>query len=99
MVLNDQKEKGELASQSEYLLFTSLVQNPSDETLNIIDQCNQYMNVQGVKAIMAADEDEFAAVREEAMEQLDAMNLPQATEEMKQLYDEAKAAAEEFSVN
>lgn len=99
MVLNDLKEKGELASQSEYLLFTSLVQNPSDETLNIIDQCNQYMNVQGVKAIMAADEDEFAAVREEAMEQLDAMNLPQATEEMKQLYDEAKAAAEEFSVN
>lgn len=96
MVLNDLAEKGEIQNQSDYLLFTNLAGAPSQETINIIGQCDQYMNVQGVKAIMAATDEEFEAIRSEAMEQLKAMNFDQAREEIVGLYEQAKKDAESF---
>ena len=54
------------------------------------------MNVQGVKAIMAATDEEFEAARSEAMEQLKAMNFDQAREEIVGLYEQAKKDAESF---
>ena len=47
MVLNDMWQKEEVDTFTNYILYTSLVQAPSDETLNILAQCDQYMNVQG----------------------------------------------------
>lgn len=96
MVLNDLAEKGEIQNQSDYLLFTNLAGAPSQETINILGQCDQYMNVQGVKAVMAATDEEFEAARSEAMEQLKAMNFDQAREEIVGLYEQAKKDAESF---
>ena len=79
------------------MLFTTLAQSPSEETQNILAQCDQYMNVEAVKAIMAKDDEEFDSIRKEAMSQLDAMNFQQAREEIVSLYDQAKKDAESFS--
>ena len=94
MVLNDLVEKGEIQNQSNYMLFTNLAGAPSQETVNILGQCDQYMNVQGVKAIMAATDEEFEAARAEAMAQLEAMNFEQARTEIVGLYEQAKKDAE-----
>lgn len=96
MVLNELKEQGKVQDQSKYLLFTNLAQSPSEETLNIISQCDQYMSVQGVKAIMAKDDAEFDSIREETMTGLDAMNFEQARDEVVGLYEQAKKDAKEF---
>ena len=97
MVLHDLEKQGKVKNQSEYMLFTTLAQSPSEETQNILAQCDQYMNVEALKAIMAKDDEEFDSIRKEAMSQLDAMNFQQAREEIVSLYDQAKKDAESFS--
>ena len=98
MVLNDMWQKGEVDTFTNYILYTSLVQAPSDETLNILAQCDQYMNVQGVKAIMAKNDAEFEAAREEAMTELNAMGFEKAREEILSLYEAAKVDASSFEI-
>ena len=98
MVLNDMWQKGEVDTFTNYILYTSLVQAPSDETLNILAQCDQYMNVQGVKAIMVKDEAEFDAAREETMTELNAMGFEKAREEILSLYEAAKTDASSFEI-
>ena len=91
-------QKEEVDTFTNYILYTSLVQAPSDETLNILAQCDQYMNVQGVKAIMVNDEAEFDAAREEAMTELNAMGFEKAREEILSLYEAAKTDASSFEI-
>ena len=98
MVLNDMREKGEVETFTDYDMFTTLVQSPSDETLNIIAQCDQYMNVQGVKCVMAKDDAEFEALREEAMQELEAKGFSQAREEIIANYEAAKEEAASFNL-
>ena len=56
------------------------------------------MNVQGVKCIMAATQEEFDAAKKEAMESLKDKNYDQAAAEIQELYDEARASAENFDL-
>ena len=91
MVLNDMREKGEIQTFTDYNMFTTLWYSPpSDETLNILAQCDQYMNVQGVKCVMAKDDAEFEALREEAMQELEAKGFSKAREEIVANYEAAK---------
>mgnify|MGYP000010172976 FL=1 len=98
MVLNDMREKGEIQTFTDYNMFTTLVQSPSDETLNILAQCDQYMNVQGVKCVMAKDDAEFEALREEAMQELEAKGFLKAREEIVANYEAAKEEASRFEL-
>ncbi len=98
MVLNDMWENGEVDTWTDYIMFTSLVQSPSESTLNILSQCDQYMNVQGVKAIMAADNEEFEQIRQEAMEALNDKGFEEARQELISLYDTARTEADSFAV-
>lgn len=91
-------EDGEIKTNTEYYLYPTLAQSPSDESLNIIAQCEQYMNVQGVQAIMAATEEEFNAVKEETLAGLESRNYSQATEEIAGLYAEAEQQADAFGM-
>lgn len=99
MVLNDMWQNGEVETFTNYLLYTTLVQSPSDETLNILAQCDQYMNVQGIKAVMAKDDAEFEAVRAEAMTELSNMGFDQAREEILSMYETAKKDAASFNLD
>ena len=92
-------QKGEVNTINEYILYPTLVQAPSAETLNILAQCDQYMNVQGVKCIMAATQEEFDAARAEAMESLSDKNYDKAAEEIQKLYDEARSSAQNFELH
>ena len=56
------------------------------------------MNVQGVKAIMAKNDAEFEAAREEAMTELNAMGFEKAREEILSLYEAAKVDASSFEI-
>lgn len=96
MALYDMEQKGMVKNQSNYMLFTNLVQSPSEDTLNIIAQCDQYMNVQGVQAIMASTDEEFDAIRTETLNQLDAMGFQDARKEIIGLYEQAKKDAATF---
>ena len=98
MVLNDMWENGEVDTWTDYTMFTSLVQSPSENTLNILSQCDQYMNVQGVKAIMAKDDAEFEQIRQEAMEELDNKGFEEARQELIELYETAKGEADTFEL-
>lgn len=99
MVLNDMWQNGEVETFTNYLLYTTLVQSPSDETLNILAQCDQYMNVQGIKAVMAKDDAEFEAVRADAMTELGNMGFDQAREEILSMYETAKKDAASFNLD
>lgn len=98
MVLNDMWQDGEVDTFTEYIMYTTLVQSPSEETLNILAQCDQYMNVQGVKVIMAKDDAEFEAYKEEALQELEAKGFSQAREEIISLYAAAKEEAGSFEL-
>lgn len=98
MVLNDMREKGEVETFTNYVMFTSLTQSPSDETLNILAQCDQYMNVQGVKCVMAKDDAEFEGLRAEAMKELEAKGFSKAREEILSIYETAKKEADTFEL-
>lgn len=98
MVLNDMWESGEVDTWTDYTMFTSLVQSPSENTLNILSQCDQYMNVQGVKAIMAKDDAEFGQIRQEAMEELNNKGFEEARDELLSLYETAKSEADSFKL-
>lgn len=91
-------QNGDVNSINKYILYTTLVQSPSADTLNILSQCDQYMNVQGVKCIMAATQEEFDAAKKEAMESLKDKNYDQAAAEIQELYDEARVSAENFDL-
>lgn len=97
-VLYDMWQKGEINTLTDYYLYPSLAQSPSEESLNIIAQCEQYMNVQGVQAIMAATEEEFNACKEQTLEGLESRNYGQATTEIEGLYAEAKEQADAFGM-
>lgn len=97
-VLYDLWQKGKVNTITDYYLYPTLVNSPSDESLNIIAQCEQYMNVQGVKAIMAASDDEFESCKEETLSGLESRNYSQATDEIEGLYAEAEKAAEGFGI-
>ncbi len=76
----------------------TIVQALSPDSLNILAQCDQYMNVQGVKCIMAATPEEFEAAKQEAMDSLADKNYQQAVDELLQAYEEAKTSAESFDL-
>lgn len=99
MVLNDMWQNGEVETFTNYLLYTTLVQSPSDETLNILSQCDQYMSVQGIKAIMAKDDAEFEKVREDTITELNNMGFEQAREEILSLYEAAKEDSASFDLD
>lgn len=98
MVLNDMWEAGEVDTFTEYIMYTSLVQSPSEEALNILAQCDQYMSVQGVKAIMAKDDAEFEAAHEEAVRELEAKGFSKARDEILSLYEAAEKEADSFEL-
>lgn len=98
MVLNDMWQNGEVETFTEYILFTNLVQSPSEETLNIVAQCDQYMNVQGIKAIMAKDDAEFEQCRQEALQELEAKGFLKAKDEILGLYETAREDAASFEL-
>ncbi|MGB8451579.1 MAG: extracellular solute-binding protein [Anaerocolumna sp.] len=97
-VLNYLWQKGEVDTFADYILYTSLVQAPSDDTLNILAQCDQYMNVEGVKAIMAKTEEEFNTVKAEALEAMEAKGISDASAEIKSLYQAAKEQVSNFTI-
>lgn len=97
-VLYDLWQKGEVKTSTEYILYPTLVQQPSDEALSIIAQCDQYMGVQAVKAIMAANQAEFDAARAEAMESLKNKNYQTANDEIIGLYEQAKEEVSTFEI-
>ena len=93
MVLADLEQSGEIENQSESAIFTLIARSPGSEALDILSRCNQYMNSAGVRAIMAPDDDTFAAVRKEAEAELAALGFPRAAEEILQRYREAEERA------
>ncbi|HJD29742.1 MAG TPA: hypothetical protein H9914_12220 [Candidatus Blautia avicola] len=97
-VLYGLEQNGEVTGLNNEHIYTNLVQAISEEAQNIVSQCDQYMNVQGVKAIMAADEAEFESAKEEAMQGLENNNYSKATEEIKAAYEQAKADEETFTL-
>lgn len=97
-VLYDLQQKGEVTGLNNELIYPNLVQAISDESQNIISQCDQYMNVQGVKAIMASDEVAFEKVKEETLKGLENNNYGKATAEIEENYAQAKKDAEAFVV-
>lgn len=97
-VLYDMWQKDKVNTTTDFFLYPTLVQSPSEETLNIIAQCEQYMNVQGVNAIMTATEDEFNACKEETLNGLESRDYGKATSEIEQLYAEAEKEAEAFGM-
>ncbi|MDD3278058.1 MAG: extracellular solute-binding protein [Lachnospiraceae bacterium] len=97
-VLYDMWQKGKVKTITDYYLYPTLVQSPSEETLNIIAQCDQYMNVQGVNAIMTGTEDEFNACKEETLKGLENKNYEQAKTEIADLYAKAEKEADAFGM-
>lgn len=97
-VLYDMWQKGKVNTFTDYYLYPTLAQSPSEESLNIIAQCEQYMNVQGVQAIVATSEEEFNACKEETLEGLENRSYSQAEEEIARLYAEAEKEAEAFGM-
>ena len=95
-VLEDMMKKGEIETVTDYVLFPTLVQQPDTETMNVLAQCEQYMNVQCVKVITAATEAEFDQYRQEAMTELTAKGFEAAADTVIAAYDQAKKDAETF---
>lgn len=97
-VLYDMEQKGEVKGLNNNLLYTNLVQAISEESQNIIAQCDQLMNVQGVKAIMAEGDEAFEQAKEEALKGLENNNYGKATEEIEKAYEQAEKDAEAFTL-
>ena len=97
-VLYDMWQKGKVDTITDFYLYPTLVQSPSEETLNIIAQCEQYMNVQGVNAVMAASDEEFASCKEETLSGLKSKDYDKATKEIEGLYADAEKQADAFGM-
>lgn len=97
-VLYDMWQNEKVKTITDFYLYPNLVQSPSEEALNIIAQCEQYMNVQGVNAIMTATEEEFNACKEETLKGLESRDYGKATKEIEKLYVEAEKEAEAFGM-
>lgn len=97
-VLYGMWKKDKVKTITDFYLYPTLVQSPSEESLNIIAQCEQYMNVQGVNAIMTATEDEFNATKEETLKGLENKNYGKATKEIEGLYETAEKEADAFGM-
>ena len=97
-VLYDMWQKGKVDTITDFYLYPTLVQSPSEETLNIIAQCEQYMNVQGVNAVMAASDEEFEACKEETLSGLESKDYGKATKEIEGLYADAEKQADAFGM-
>jgi len=98
-VLYDMWQAGEVNTITDYYIYLDLVQSPSESAQNILSQCDQYMNVQGVKAIMAGTEAEFNSIKEESIAGLEAKKYSQAADEILGLYDQAKEDAKAAGLN
>lgn len=97
-VLYDMWQKEKVNTITDFYLYPTLVQSPDEETLNIIAQCEQYMNVQGVNAIMTATAEDFAACKEETLKGLESKEYSKATAKIEELYAAAEKEAEAFGM-
>ena len=97
-VLYDMWQKEKVNTITDFYLYPTLVQSPDEETLNIIAQCEQYMNVQGVNAIMTATAEDFEACKEETLKGLESKEYSKATAKIEELYAAAEKEAEAFGM-
>lgn len=97
-VLYDMSEKGEVATYTKGLLLPTFAPSPDEETQRIVAQCDQYMSVQGVKAIMASSDEEFEACREESLKGLSDQGYDDTEEPLQALYEQARKTAEAFNI-
>lgn len=88
-VLHDMEQKGEIKTIKDYLMIPTLAPAADEETQRIISQCDQYMSVQGVKAIMSASEEEFEKCKEETLKGLADKGYNDTMEELEAIYAQA----------
>lgn len=97
-VLYGKLQNGEIETYTNGVLLTSFAPTPTEETSQIVAQCDQYVNVQAVEAIMSASDEEFEEIKAETLEGLTNKGYDDIVDELNDIYAQARATAEKFNI-
>lgn len=81
-----------------YHLAPSLVKEPTQETQSTLMQVEEYFKANVAKIVMAKDDAEFEAIKQQILDDIMAKGYDKALAEMEQLYREAEDHAKTFDL-
>ncbi len=97
-VLYGLNQKGKVNTYTDGILLATFAPTPDEETQRIVAQCDQYMAIQGVRAIMSATDEEFEACKEESLQGLSSQGYDDTVEPLQALYEQACETAKTFNI-